>query len=254
MLCAAVLIAGCGAASGEDSADHAGDPDEGAAGEAAECAIDSDCTAAGDSCCECPTFAVPLSSGWDDSCEDVTGCETPASCPTEAACDQGRCVLRCRAVVCAGDSSCEAGFARDADGCLTCECATPPADTSPECDGDGDCVQVPADCCGCANGGVDTAVAADRADDFAEGLGCDTPVSCPGVDVCDRTQVAQCVAGTCRLVPQTDAPTDPDGGPGGGALRFCGTPELPPCGPQESCVVNDPDSPQASEMNVGVCR
>lgn len=250
---AAVLAAGCITASSEGRDDSGGGPLTPTDPASAECTTDSDCTAAGESCCDCPSFAVPRATGWDESCEDVTCDEPPSSCSTAAACDRGQCVLRCAEVACSADASCPAGFARDAAGCLTCACAEVTDPAAAQCQVDADCVQVPADCCGCAEGGADTAVPASDADRAVDELGCDGNASCPGVDVCDPSARARCLAGSCRLSADSGGGDGQDGGLGGGDT-LCGTPELAPCPAGQQCVVNDANSPQASEMGVGVCR
>ncbi len=255
---AGLALAGCTSAA---ESSFASDDDDGAFGDPAappDCQVDLDCVAAGATCCECPTFALPASSGWEDACADVD-CPSPSgqSCPlTEAVCESGACVLRCEAVAC--DLSCPGGFAADAFGCLVCEChGGPPANE--ECAVDEDCVQVPADCCGCAMGGTDTAVPAGTAGEFEDSLGCDTTPACPGVDVCEPGLHPTCLGGTCRLVaddagggtdaPDAGVPNEPSDDP----VR-CGTDSLPPCPSGEACILNDPAAEDASSEGVGVCR
>lgn len=252
-----VLLVAAGCPTSAETAgagDDATDPDPGNAG-AVECQVDEECTAAGESCCSCPTFAVPTASGWQDSCEDVT-CEPPTGCAAEAVCEAGACVLACVELACEPDASCDGGFARDAAGCLSCDCAPAADPAADQCAVDADCVQVAADCCGCAEGGTDTAVPASEATGFTDSLGCDGSTSCPGVDVCDPSAEPRCLAGTCQLVaaPGGGGDLPPDGGLGGEEPQLCGTPELAPCPAGQRCVVNDPDVPDASEMGVGVCR
>jgi len=246
-------LTGCHTAS--DQANGAIDPNPGGGGGSApaECATAADCTLAGPSCCVCPTYALPVSSGWDQSCEDVT-CNTPAAdCPSAPACDNGLCVLMCTPVACDGATQCDAGFAREDAGCLTCSCA---AGTDPQapagCTGDADCVEVPADCCGCARGGADTAVPASEADSFGNSLGCTGSATCPERDVCDPAATVRCVGGSCQLAPAPGGGgAPPDGGPIS-SPQACGGADLAPCPTGEACVVNDPDAPAGS--NLGICR
>jgi len=234
---------------GDDAPPYAG---------AAECEVAEDCVAAGSSCCECPTFALPESSGWGRSCEDV-GCSVPEDCPaTEVACEGGSCVLRCQPIQC--DTVCESGFEADEMGCLICpssptECngMVPPPGSS--CDADSDCVQVPADCCGCARGGVDTAVPAAEVDSFLGGFGCDPEPDCPDVDVCDASLVPRCIGGSCQLA-SPPADEGEDAGPAvdpSGAV-YCGTTDYPPCVDGLVCCLNDPANDDANSAGVGVCQ
>ncbi len=228
------------------------------------CEQDTDCTPAGSSCCECPTYALPASSGWADSCEDVS-CDPATGCPdTRAVCAGGSCVLQCTPIRC--DVTCAGGFAADEFGCLVCpassEDCTPISGPAPGCQLDSDCVQVPADCCGCARGGADTAVPAGEVDDFLGGFECGDTQSCPEVDICDPDLVPRCIAGTCQLGAQPgdyngDAGTGCDGDAGCndlGLLQFCGTPDYPPCPDGQVCILNDPEANEASLSGVGVCQ
>ncbi len=215
------------------------------------CQFDEDCEAAAATCCECPTFALPVTDGYSAACEDVE-CAPPqpgAACaPTRPSCLGGTCQLVCEPVAC--DVTCDFGFLPDAAGCLGCSpaaCApSPPA--VDECVDDSDCVEVPADCCGCENGGSNTAVAAERVDEHIEGLGCEADPICPGVNVCSPDAAPACVGGTCMLATTT-AGDDPS--PGGPAV--CGTPVLV-CPPDLVCVLNDPGAEDASQRGLGVCR
>lgn len=252
----AVLAAatGCFNTSGESlSADEdRGDGDDSGGGgaespEAAECVVPTDCVPAGSTCCECPAFAVPASSGYEEGCSEVACDPAPSGCAlTEPTCTQGRCELVCSPVV--TDMVCETGFSRDDFGCLFDACAG--ADGSgAECERDQDCVQVPADCCGCANGGSDTAVPAGTEDEYDDGLACPPDPSCPGVDVCDPESEPRCIAGACRLaVPPSD--------PGGDAEPsvLCGTTDSPPCPDGQVCVLNHPDAPDATQVGAGSCQ
>ncbi len=250
LVCAALFgLVGCQTAT--DGAAGVSTPNPGGGGAPAECVTATDCTAAGPSCCVCPTYAVPVSSGWDNSCEDVT-CDIPADCPTEPACEGGLCVLVCTPVACDGAVQCDGGFARDDAGCLSCSCAPSDPQAPAECTANADCVEVPADCCGCARGGADTAVPASEAGAFADSLGCTGSGSCPERDVCDPAASARCVAGACLLVSSPGGGgSPPDAGPTS-SPQACGGPDLAPCPVGQACVVNDPGAPAGS--NLGICR
>ena len=210
-----------------------------------ECLVDSDCVAVASSCCECPGFALPTSSSWTDSCEDVQ-CPTPECGDVQATCREGACTLACRPIVC--DEVCDSGFVVDAAGCLRCQCS-PDAALPFECFLDEDCVQVPADCCGCARGGADTAVPAGTSVDGD----CDDGVVCPEVDVCDPSASPQCQDGMCVLAvsPATQVP---DGGSGPvGEPMLCGTQAHPSCPDGFDCVLNDPSANDQATGGVGVC-
>jgi hypothetical protein len=123
------------------------------------------------------------------------------------------------------------------------------------CGQDSDCVQVPADCCGCARGGVDTAVPAAEADGFLGGLGCPEDPDCPDVDVCDPALVPRCIGGSCQLgSPPTDWGEDAGTGldPSGGV--YCGTADYPPCPAGEVCCLNGAEYDDANSAGVGVCQ
>ena len=190
----------------------------------------------------------------------------PSTCPsTEAVCDQGSCILRCRPIQC--ETTCQNGFPTDEFGCLVCpasadECLTD-APPSPGCEFDSDCVQVPADCCGCARGGTDTAILAAEADDFLSGYDCGDTQVCPEVDVCDSELAPVCLAGSCQLGSQPldyngDAGVGCDGSDagceGGLAPQYCGTADYPSCPEGQICVLNDPDANEANQSGVGVCQ
>lgn len=244
-------LAGCFQVQSEslDGDDNGPDPNDGLD---AECATAADCTGASASCCECPTYALPVASGWQDSCEDVT-CEVPPSCAAAPACEQNQCVLRCLPVTC--DLQCPGGFAADALGCLSCACSESPSPPA-ECSLDTDCVQVPADCCGCARGGADVAVPQGQVDSYDDGLGCSGTETCPGVNVCDAGVVPRCIGGACTLAepPPADPDPPPDGDGGSMTDTYCGSPDLPPCPTGQVCVLNDPAAMDASEAGLGVCR
>lgn len=219
----------------------AGPDDESAAG---ACAIDDDCVLAGPTCCDCPTYATSVTSGWAESCANVD-CPTPGGACTglEARCQDGACVATCGAAAC--DLSCPSGFAADAAGCLVCACA--PATTPAECERDDQCVQTRADCCGCARGGTDTAVPIGTRGGFDDGLGCPADgasVACPEVTTCDPAAIPRCLAGQCQLATAGEPPpTLPQGA--------CGRPDLPPCPAGSRCVLNQSD--EAGPLGVGVC-
>jgi hypothetical protein len=237
------LTAACGSsgtgAARDDDAENGGDLPS----DVAPCEEAADCVLAASTCCECPTFAVATTDGYGDGCALVE-CPAPdpsGACPAlEAACEDQACAVRCAEV--AATRTCAGGFARDALGCLLDACAEAPA---ARCEDDDDCVQVPADCCGCARGGADTAVLADAADAHADGLACTGDEVCPRVDVCDAGEVPTCVAGACALL---GAPSEDDE-----ATAYCGTPDHPSCPEGSACVLNA-DDPVAAALGVGVCR
>jgi len=235
-------------ASGDEASPGGGGDDDsggGLGGGAPEagCQIAADCVPAASTCCECPTFAVPGESGFDEACSEVD-CEVPAGCPlVEPACIAGACELICSPVV--TDRVCDGGFARDGFGCLIDACAEKEPDpTGPECADDTGCVQVPADCCGCALGGSDTAVPAGREAEHLAGLDCDADPACPEVDVCEADAEPRCVAGRCHLVSAAS----------GSGASLCGAPDAPPCPSGTVCVLNHPDASDATELRVGTCQ
>jgi hypothetical protein len=234
----ATAVAACNAAAdaGIDPGDDAMSPPPGA-----ECARDTDCVLAGPTCCDCPETALPITSGWGEACEDVTCPLTPTCTATTARCNttSGLCELACAVATCG--ASCPAGFLVDDFGCLGCACA-PPGAGDPECDDAADCVRVRADCCGCANGGEDTAVPVVDADAFDDSLNCPPTPSCPGVDVCDPDAVVACRSSQCVL--ESGAPIDLP-------PNACGRDDLPPCPTGERCTINS--DPEASQAGVGVC-
>ncbi len=256
-----LLIALGGCPNSALEGDSIGDPPPGQG----VCEDDFECIPAGASCCDCPTFALPTASGWAESCEDVS-CDVPGNCPaTEAVCYQGSCILRCRPIQC--EITCESGFATDEFGCLLCpasadDCPTD-APTAPGCEFDSDCVQVPADCCGCGRGGADTAVLAAEVDDFLGGYDCGDTQVCPEVDVCDPDMTPRCLAGICQLGAQPldyngDAGVGCEGTDGGCedgvAPQYCGAADYPACPDGQVCVLNDPDANEANQSGVGVCQ
>ncbi len=243
--------AGCPTNSASELAD--GDDDDSLG--AIECEIADDCVPAGASCCECPTYALSASSGWEQSCADVD-CADPdyvEACPfTEVECVAGQCALRCERVECSG--VCDS-FDVDDFGCLTCNCAGEPPPTDVPCEVDDECVRVPADCCGCEAGGADTAVPAIELAAFEADLDCDPSPVCPGVNTCDPELIPRCLGGACALAAPPDSGLVPDAGPDDSPSdpAYCGG-SYGPCPPDQVCVLNDPDADEASSMGVGVCR
>ncbi len=242
-----LLLAACG--SSESRGFAAGDEalpalDAGAgagAPGAGQCVIDSDCEAVASSCCDCPTFALPVLDGVAGTCEDVT-CTEPLSCAAqEAVCNSGSCVLACSEVSC--DVSCTNGFAVDEAGCAICACAA--VDATLQCETSNDCQEVPADCCGCARGGKDTAVAATEASAFVDALGCGGNEACPEVDICDAEAVATCQFGRCLLVNPTLA-ADPE-------VAVCGSSDAPTCPEGTACVLNPREHPMIAAAGLGAC-
>ena len=240
----AAALGGCPAGVDRESlADNGGGDSSGSGSGAggqglpAECVRASDCASAGPKCCDCPTHAVPKTDPAQQACTNVD-C-APASCgsPMQAACELGQCVLECAPVAC-DSSSCPSGFATDANGCLTCECAT--TTSVGECSGDSDCVRVRDDCCGCAMGGSDTAVPTGQASAHDAALMCSATPYCTGVDTCSPDLAPRCVQGTCALV----AGPLPD--------NACGRADLAACPEGEACYVNASD--QATMHGVGVCQ
>lgn len=236
LLAAAVALAtGCFGTSARDGGDDSGVPPP----ELGYCDLDADCVGAGASCCGCPEYAVSALSEWAMACGEIDCPPPDGTCSSLAPrCADHTCVLACPLVAC--DLSCAEGFALDASGCLTCACAQGPL--LPTCTVDGECARVPADCCGCAMGGADTAIPAAEVAAYLAGLHCDADPVCPGVDVCEIGAVVQCVLGQCVLAPVTATP------PAGA----CGAPDLPPCPSGQTCVLNSDDG--ATQAGVGVCR
>lgn len=240
----------------DDDADHGdgaggadGDGQGDGAPEAAECAIADDCVAAASTCCECPSFAVPSSSGYDQACDEVD-CDAPSGCSAvEPACVDGACQLVCTPIT--TDLSCEVAFARDGFGCLLDACAAAPDSEAAECDDDMDCVQVPADCCGCSAGGEDTAVPADQVAAHEDSLDCRADPTCPDVDLCDPSREPRCVLGHCELSsPPSDGGDDGAEQP---SVR-CGIAGDPPCEGGQVCVLNHPGGADATRSGAGSCQ
>lgn len=227
------LVFGCsdsqldaGAFNGDDGDDSGSAP--------AECHVASDCALAAAKCCDCPTYAAPKTDPEIQACSGVM-CPT-MTCPDNVgvACNAGHCELACAPMACV--QTCADGFALDANGCLTCECA---AVTTRACLADPDCTEAPADCCGCAKGGVDTAVPASQLSDYLSDLGCPAQPSCPGTNSCDPAEGPTCVQGACRLA----APLP---------ITACGRPDLAVCADAYGCVVNA--DPVATAHAVGNCQ
>jgi hypothetical protein len=204
-------------------------------GTVAECAGDGDCTLAASTCCGCPTFAEPVAA--DAACAAV---DCPAmTCPANvrAACEPTThaCVLACVPLAC--PSSCPSGYAVDAAGCATCDCASANAQG---CSVDADCVRVPADCCGCAGGGADTAVPSGEVAAHLASLACPPSPACPNIDVCTPGEAPRCTTGTCTLMAAPALPA-----------AACGRADLPACPPPTTCTVNA--DPTATQLGLGVC-
>jgi len=228
-----VLLPGC-PDSQLDAGAFNGDDGDGSSGAPIECRVATDCGLGAAKCCDCPTYAAPKT---DPAIQACTGVMCPMmTCPENVAvaCNAGHCELACAPVACS--QTCADGFALDANGCLTCECAVV---TSRECLADPDCTEAPADCCGCAKGGADTAVPGSQLADYLAGLNCPQQPSCPGTNSCAATDGPTCVQGACDLAGPVPA----------GA---CGRPELPTCAGMDACLVNaDPD---ATAHRLGICR
>ncbi len=224
------------------------------------CSIPEECVAVSSTCCGCPDFAARADSDYAAACDEVE-CEEPDGCPQViATCVDSLCAIVCKPI--ATTKVCENGFAPDALGCLQDLCRTDPPDPLVACEQDTDCVQVPADCCGCELGGADTAVNVGQVDAHAESLQCRRDPACPGLDVCDAEQVPRCFAGACTLASSDGGGGTDDGGDDGsdgddGAAeseQLCGAPELPPCPAGQVCVLNHQDAGDATHIGVGTCR
>ncbi len=248
---AAMALAAIGCVTSSDRAsseDQAGEdpnsPDE------LRCTADIDCEPASSSCCQCPSFALSAAQGFGEACGgvDCQGFEE-ASCSqmAEAVCNDGQCELRCAVVAVAPEAFCDSGYVRDELGCLTVECASPDGGVA-SCTDDAECVQVPADCCGCANGGADTAVNEAREQEHRDSLGCSSSPGCPGVNVCDGSVIPRCLAGQCQLAPADADLTETGEG------QLCGTSSLPACPAGQVCELNAPGANDADRFGVGVCR
>jgi hypothetical protein len=213
------------------------------------CSLPDECVAVSSICCECPTFAVAADSPFAEACDQVD-CDPPQDCPqVEAACVESQCQLICSTIE--ATMVCPNGFERDTFGCLIDSCRDDPGEFF-SCQEDGDCTEVPADCCGCKRGGANTAVAVELVDAYIESLDCKPDPSCPDVNVCESGLVPRCVAQTCTLGPTGDGGDDGDDG-SGEPENFCGTPDLPTCPRGQVCVLNHPDAGDATRMAVGSC-
>lgn len=235
LLASLVLVASASCVGPIDSKDQL-EPGAGPANQV--CELDNDCVAVAPTCCECPTFAVSAGDPVADACDRVT-CPPKDECPANftAVCGEGsRCELVCAPLACEASQACAEGFAMDANGCLTCECAVPLANG---CTEDDQCSRTRADCCGCARGGYDTAVLTTDLGAFEAMLACRGEPLCPDVDTC-TAEAPACVAGRCTLV----TPVLPPGA--------CGRPDLPACAAGSVCVVNASD--QANMHGVGLCQ
>jgi hypothetical protein len=201
-----------------------------------ECNMSADCAAGAAKCCDCPTYAAPKT---DSAISGCSGVACPAmNCPMNVApsCSPDhQCVLACVAMACS--NTCDDGFAVDANGCLSCECAQVGAR---ECLGDNNCAEAPADCCGCAKGGADTSVPADQLATYEASLACSPTPSCPGNNTCDAAMQPACVQGTCSLVPALDA-------------NACGRTDLAACTGGAVCAINLPGGNPANDHRVGEC-
>lgn len=230
-----LALAGCPVRSADERV-TANPPQQDGSAPAPGCTVDDDCVAAAATCCDCPAFAVGVDDPASRACTGVV-CPMPSACPNNvrAACDGGTCVLACVEMAC--PTACANGYQLDATGCLSCECA---GAAPGGCTVDSDCVQARADCCGCARGGVDTAVLASEQMAYDAALGCEADAACPDVDVCEPGAEPRCVQGRCELLSMGMLPQ-----------QACGRPDLPPCPEGTVCIVNADAG--ANEQGVGVC-
>lgn len=202
------------------------------------CVDDTQCVAVAPTCCDCPTYATTTSDPLYQACADVMCPPSMGTCPpVTAACNStGMCELRkCEPIQCPAD--CPGGYAPDVNGCLTCACAQP---SGVGCMTDTDCVETRADCCGCALGGMDTAVLKSDQPAYDAALGCPAAPTCPGINVCDASQGPHCVSGSCVLTANALP------------ANACGRPDLPPCPAGTHCTVNASDP--ANMQGVGTCE
>lgn len=243
----ALALGACLAADNQEALDYDPGPPPPAPAPVSNCEVDADCRLAAAGCCECASFALS-----DDRAEDAcTGviCEDELTCPAVAAvCDTGACVIQCQPVVCG--LTCPGGFIEDTAGCLLCACAAPPPPGTAECVDATDCERVPADCCGCARGGRDTAIPSVDVEAYLAALDCPESPACPELDACEPDAEASCVANQCALLGAgIDGPPD-----GAGSGQWCGSPELGPCPDGTFCVLNAPQANDATQSGVGICQ
>ncbi|HEY4179320.1 MAG TPA: hypothetical protein VGM90_20895 [Kofleriaceae bacterium] len=238
-----VTLAACGGAgrsAGDVPDDLAGgDAGNGSGGTSAPaCFVDTDCVLSASSCCSCPEFAARADDPTALGCDGVS-CPAGPPCANnvKAACDPvDGCVVRCVEIEC--EHGYAGGFAMDpATGCLACAAPTTP--TLSGCSSDSDCIETRQDCCGCAEGGVDTAVLSRNRASYDAALHCDADPSCPGVNACESGASARCVQSSCVL---TSAHLPPNA---------CGRPDLMDCPAGQTCILNR--NPMATELGVGVC-
>ncbi len=209
------------------------------------CEEASDCELAASTCCECPSFAAPIQDGFGNSCEDVE-CPPSDLCPAVmAVCAQEQCQMVCAPLEVT--QTCVLGFARDAAGCLLDACQTASLDVL-ICEQDSDCTQIPADCCGCSQGGRDQAALTADAAEITVALDCSGEEICPDVNVCDSEAAPKCFAGACFLT-QIDVDSSLDDG----EEELCGTPALGPCAQNSRCLVNQVPGAEVTEIGVGIC-
>jgi hypothetical protein len=201
------------------------------------CGSDADCELASSACCECPTFALNVADA-NSGCSEVTCGAMTCSQNVRAACLQDECQLQCVPLEC--DLSCADGFVVDTSGCLTCACAEPSQDAcTPDANQAESCVEVPADCCGCARGGKDVAILQSQVAQFQASLNCPADPQCPETDTCDAGAHATCSQSRCELLDNADQPANE-----------CGLPTDAGCG-SNVCVINAIDA--ANARHVGVC-
>ena len=200
-----------------------------------ECNIAADCVAGAAKCCDCPTYAAPKNEPSISGCAGVTCPKMDCPMNVAPACANHSCVLACVAMACS--NTCADGFAVDANGCLSCDCAQPSA---LECVVDNECAEAPADCCGCQKGSADTSVPAAQLASYEANLGCSPNPSCPGNNTCVVGNAPACVQGTCTLVPPLDA-------------NACGRTDLPVCTGGSVCAINLPGANPANDHRVGEC-
>jgi hypothetical protein len=230
-LLALVVVAGCSSPVQHDVMGNRF-PGQGS-GAPLECTIDDDCEAVGLKCCDCPTYAIPSTDLAPKACTAVM-CPS-MTCPdnVRAACDAGLCVLACAPLACS--LTCADGYVIDANGCAECQCA---AVADGGCSHDSDCVRTRADCCGCAGGGVDTAMPVAEQASYDASLMCPPDPACSGTDTCAADLAPACVEGSCNLVSPLPS-------------NACGRPDLPTCPPGQTCTLNSGDV--ATTHGVGVC-